>query len=1200
KLMKLSFLYLVTSIRFDDDAVNSNTTTCTKESLRENRNKIINKTKKSFGYQANICDRTYVLDLGTEFTTPNDFDNLKYFIYQSLIECLDRNIGHSIFFSVFNNTTLDKKCCGKAGCLHAINELLYDDVVKPYNNTNLIWDDINFSNNYSREFLNQLKKFEQQYCSKNSVVFITNRIVKLEPNNVIFDNIQQVLNYYCSSLTIMLIGRNENSSKKLQYYYGSISEDLYNIPDSSCTEKVIDCMVPCHNVLYDKCSSQNFSYCNYTDPLPTMAPRPTMIPDPDPSIPHIIYIYGTSKNMSSKQFYTVQDRINTSIYECFNIDSTKVNVMFVNYDIDVTTDWLDTPDNIINSLNLETFKEVSLDVNYPFDDKSTLITKMMSFAIMTINDSKIKTSDKKIILLTDFVSLNFTNSIDSVSKNNLKDIIFQTSFANGDVFYFPYNNLSKNFHLCSSKPSTTTIKSTSDGGSNISIILIATFGTCAILFFILCGGTVLYRNKVKNIRLLEQNSDYNCDITIEGADIYEVKWNNLFYSSEKIGNGAYGQVYKGTYMGIPLSVTKLWKSQPPTLMYKNSMPIAIKILPKTADEKARENFLHEIEIMKKIGYHDNIVGMVGCITKTQPNALIMEYCENKDLYRFIKNMKADLSINNNSIEKKLSCQMYLLTFCAQITSGMKYLVSKGIIHRDLAARNILIDGKNIIKIGDFGLCIEVNNYDTIQSLNGKTIQRKHGITGAQSYKSQKLPVKWLSPESLKYTLFTFSSDIWSFGMVMYEMYSFGGVPFHEIEPSDLLNYITSGNRPQKPEFASPEIYNIMKRCWKENPEERPTFDELNSEFMVLLENTTDTDVYVELLTSSMYYKSVSSILGNQNEEEEEDNDILKLNKKPLKQSLSANAKLDNLTKNNNVSRSKTMLLPNFVKRLSRDFTNMNTLQTPNISKVDSFFYEESPRRKSESIVSETPKSPLYIIGIILPFINGKISINGNENFQLLPSAYPCNYGIFSAGLTTFINKANINNLGSNLTKNGTNLQTAINLLIKNAYTNDMNTTKDTFYNLCTAQKSFYGSLGYSNVVGCLNVLTLVKNNYTLNDAYLFEQIFSSLNYQCSSGFRINIDHINDYAYTLINNGTLIESITKNFYGTINLPLIDDKKKCDAYKKYHDNMGKLFGMNGNSREFAYVSCQSYALYMLIKVPQCYSMEYDCNFNNFSNI
>ncbi|CEF62106.1 Tyrosine-protein kinase receptor torso [Strongyloides ratti] len=995
KFVKLSFLYLgilislitltkcdqycLTSIKFyDDDAINSNITTCTQESLDESRNTIINKTKKSFGYQANICDRTYVLDLGSEFTSPDDFDNLKVFIYQSLIECLDRNIGHSIFVSVFNNSESSKKCCGKAGCLHAINELPYDNAVKPFFNKNLIWNETNFSINYSREFLNQLKKFEQQYCSKNSVVFITNRIVKLEPDNIIFSNIQQVLNYYCSSLTILLVGRKESTYEILKNYYGNISKDIYNIPDLSCTEKVVECIVPCHDMLYDKCSSQNFTSCNRSDHLPTVATRPTIIPDPNPQIPHIIYVYGISTNMSHKKFNKMQETINSSIYECFNIDSTKISVMFINYDIDVTTDWLDTPDNILNSLNLETFNDVSLTINYPYDETSSQITKMIKFAITTINNSEIKNSDKKIILLTDFVSLNFTNSINSISKNNLKDIIFQvycfteisylyykhnTSFANGDVFYLPFNNSANTFHLCSPKPSTTTTteKIPSDVGSNIGIILIATLGTCAILFLILCGGTVLYRNRVKNIKLLEQNSDYNCDLTIEGADIYEIKWNNLFYSSEKIGNGAYGQVYKGTYMGIPLSVSKIWKSQPPSLLYKNSMPIAIKILPKTADEKARENFLHEIEVMKKIGYHDNIVGMVGCITKSQPNALIMEYCENKDLYRFIKNMKADLSINNNSMEKRLTCQLYLLTFCMQITSGMKYLVSKGIIHRDLAARNILIDGKNIIKIGDFGLCIEVNNNDTIKSLDGITIQRKNGIIAAQSYKTQKLPVKWLSPESLRSTIFTFSSDIWSFGMVMYEMYSFGGVPFHEIEPCDLLNHIIKGNRPQRPEFSSSEIYNIMERCWEENPENRPTFDELNSEFMVLLENTSDTGVYVELLTGSIYYKNVAPIIDNEIEEDQ-DNNILKLNKKPLKQSLSANAKIDTFSKSNNVLRSKTMLLPNFVKRLSRDFT-VNHNQLHNISKKDSFFYDDNPRRKSESIISGTPTSPSFMDSI---------------------------------------------------------------------------------------------------------------------------------------------------------------------------------------------------------------------------------------------
>uniref|UniRef100_A0A0K0FNZ7 Tyrosine-protein kinase receptor torso (inferred by orthology to a D. melanogaster protein) n=1 Tax=Strongyloides venezuelensis TaxID=75913 RepID=A0A0K0FNZ7_STRVS len=965
--------YCLTSMKSDDNDLSVSNGTCTKESLQQLRNNVSNKSNTSFGYQVNSCDRTYVFDLGVESTTPDDFDNLKYFVYQSLLECLDRNIGHSIFFSVFNDGTTSKKCCGKVGCLHAINELEYDSVVKNFNNTTLIWNETTFANNYSREFLNQLKKFEEQYCSKNSVVFITNRIVKLEPDGVIFSNIQQVLNYYCSSLTIMLIGREDSTYDILKTYYGNISQDLYNVPDSSCTENLVECIVPCHSMLYERCSSQNFTSCNHPDHLPTIAPKPTQVIDPDPNTAHIIYIFGISANMTQKHYSKMQDMINSSVYECFVTDYSKISVMFINYDIAVTTDWLDTPDNIGNSLNLETLNDIALNVNFPVDNTSYQITKMMKVAVNILNNGTVKSTDKRIILLTDFVSLNFTYSFADISTSSFKGIFFQvycfteicynyykydTIFDNGDTYYIPLIGVPDKIHLCTAKSTTTTQKPSAGVGTNITIILVATFGTCAILFFILCGGTVLYRNRVKNINLLEQSSDFNCDdLAVEGADIYEIRWNNLFYSSEKIGNGAYGQVYKGTYMGIPLTVTKVWKTQPSTVIYKNSMPIAIKILPKIADEKARENFLHEIEIMKKIGYHDNIIGMVGCITKSQPIALIMEYCENKDLHRFVKNMKADLLISNNSVQKRISNQLCLLTFCMQITSGMKFLVSKGIIHRDLAARNILIDGNNIIKIGDFGLCIEVNNNDSVRSVDSATaIHRKNGVQQAQHYKTQKLPIKWLSPESLKYTIFMFKSDIWSFGMVVYEMYSFGEVPFDEIEPTELLDHITKGNRPQRPEFASEEIYNIMHRCWKENPEDRPTFDELMSEFMVLLENTTDTDLYVELLSSSMYYKNVSPILDDVSEGG--DNSASSDGKKPLKQSLSAHGKIGDQS-DSNVSRSKTMLLPNFVKRLSRDFTNSHFPHNP-ISRKDSFFYDDQPRRKSESIVSGARTSTTFM------------------------------------------------------------------------------------------------------------------------------------------------------------------------------------------------------------------------------------------------
>uniref|UniRef100_A0A0N4ZQW7 DUF725 domain-containing protein n=1 Tax=Parastrongyloides trichosuri TaxID=131310 RepID=A0A0N4ZQW7_PARTI len=232
---------------------------------------------------------------------------------------------------------------------------------------------------------------------------------------------------------------------------------------------------------------------------------------------------------------------------------------------------------------------------------------------------------------------------------------------------------------------------------------------------------------------------------------------------------------------------------------------------------------------------------------------------------------------------------------------------------------------------------------------------------------------------------------------------------------------------------------------------------------------------------------------------------------------------------------------------------------------------------------------------LIPFIKGKTFLGKDISSKKLPSAYPCDYNKYTLGLSTFITQSKIQ--GQDLSTNGENLQKGIEGVITGAYTTNQSSTKDAFYTLCNAQANFYGQLGFSNVVGCINVLSLVQHNYSIPDAYLFEQIFSSLDYQCSSGFRINMDHINDYAFTLINSNTVIESIYNNFNSSINLPSSNDVKKCEALKKYHDNMGKLFGGSSNSSEFGYSICEQSAIYMLVKLPQCYSPVYDCNFMDF---
>ncbi|KAK6015678.1 protein tyrosine kinase [Ostertagia ostertagi] len=168
--------------------------------------------------------------------------------------------------------------------------------------------------------------------------------------------------------------------------------------------------------------------------------------------------------------------------------------------------------------------------------------------------------------------------------------------------------------------------------------------------------------------------------------------------------------------------------------------------------------------MKTLGFHDNIVSMLGCITAANKSCLVIEYCASRDLLRYLKQRKTELEI------------------C--------YLGQKNIIHRDLAARNILIggiDGMKNAKIGDFGLSL---------TLDG----------GSQLPASGRLPIKWLAIECLQRELFSVKSDVWSYGIVLFEMYSMGERPFEDIEPLNLIPHLEAGNRPKRPLLASDKVY----------------------------------------------------------------------------------------------------------------------------------------------------------------------------------------------------------------------------------------------------------------------------------------------------------------------------------------------------------------------------------------------------------
>ncbi|CAD6187410.1 unnamed protein product [Caenorhabditis auriculariae] len=295
---------------------------------------------------------------------------------------------------------------------------------------------------------------------------------------------------------------------------------------------------------------------------------------------------------------------------------------------------------------------------------------------------------------------------------------------------------------------------------------------------------------------------------------------NINYS-KKLGSGAFCNVFTGHITGES-PVAHVYPGVRTAVL--RDCPVAVKMLPAFADEIARSDFMQEINFMKSLAYHPHLVSMLGYVPDRKAPLLLVEYCEKGDLLHLIRS-KRDEIIQGPSVYPNGLNIKDLLMFSWQISSGLEYLNSAGCIHRDIAARNVLVDGTNTCKIGDFGLC---------------------RLTDSLLYTARggRLPLKWMAPESLSTYEYSFKSDVWSYGVLLWELFSLGEVPYADIQTTDLLEHLRSGQRLSQPAFCPEEIFAVMSLCWKWDAGHRPTFQEICQTLATMLESATESYGYL--------------------------------------------------------------------------------------------------------------------------------------------------------------------------------------------------------------------------------------------------------------------------------------------------------------------------------------------------------------------
>lgn len=294
-----------------------------------------------------------------------------------------------------------------------------------------------------------------------------------------------------------------------------------------------------------------------------------------------------------------------------------------------------------------------------------------------------------------------------------------------------------------------------------------------------------------------------------------------------IGLGAFGMVYVGHWSQGTKAKPESTQSQPA----KQSTLVAVKMLKDGSTEEDLRCFLKEIEVMKNIfACHINVIGFIGCCTQNGQLQMVVEFARYGNLRDFLKDRRnlppvsppgfepttlrpgvGSSSAADDVISRR--CQPpheMLVSFAFQAARGLEYLASKNVIHRDVACRNVLLADDLVVKIADFGLT-RILDPDL-------AYYRRHT--------ADLLPIRWMSPESLADNKYSMKSDVWSFGVLLWEIFSLADVPYESVPVENLLSILKNGSRLQKPNLATTDVYRTMVDCWQHLPQDRPTFTEL--------------------------------------------------------------------------------------------------------------------------------------------------------------------------------------------------------------------------------------------------------------------------------------------------------------------------------------------------------------------------------------
>jgi serine/threonine protein kinase len=310
------------------------------------------------------------------------------------------------------------------------------------------------------------------------------------------------------------------------------------------------------------------------------------------------------------------------------------------------------------------------------------------------------------------------------------------------------------------------------------------------------------------------------------ADDWEITPRHLLTVGQQIGSGNFGLVNKGMYMDPKMEVDKT------ATLVANAVDVAIKSLKLSdkdygvigednkvnldnpAHRAAAKEFFDEMDLMKEIGIHRNVVNLIGVCTQDRPYLIVIEFCGEGDLRGFLQKRRPKAG------KQQQVDQDDMFDYAIQVANGMEHLsVKHRIVHRDLAARNVLVKnvkGVFVCKISDFGLARDVYEEDFYQ-------KSENGV----------MAIKWMAPEALTDRIFTTKGDVWSYGIVMWEISTLGYMPYPGYQNHQIEGILSEGYRMPYPQSVCGEDYfSVALKCWEYEEEPRPSFTQIKSTLIV--------------------------------------------------------------------------------------------------------------------------------------------------------------------------------------------------------------------------------------------------------------------------------------------------------------------------------------------------------------------------------